>query len=143
MLSQVFLKNTGGDPYSLLEYDYFEFNEHNQISLYRPIFDSGNATHELLGFETASRTMPRKLPTYSKESIQTRFSEPHIQHLVQVEGNARIVYRDLAKNLLQVPIAEKMTQVVDSAQQRLNTKAQHILQMQESYMKKSIRMLAG
>ena len=74
MLSQVFLKNTGGDLYSLREYDYFEFNEYNQISLYRPIFDSGNATHEFLGFETASRcAQARKL----SDNSQTKSSNFH------------------------------------------------------------------
>ncbi len=55
MISKVNLNNTGGDPYSIWEYDYFKFNEKNQIILYRPIFDTGSATHELLGFDIASR----------------------------------------------------------------------------------------
>ncbi len=72
-------------------------------------------------------TLPHELPRYSKKSIQTRFSAAHVQHLVQVEDNARIVYQGLAQELMQKPLAEKLTQAVDSAQQRLNTKAQQIL----------------
>ena len=55
VLSRIFANNTGGEPYSFWEYDYFQFNERNQIKLYRPIFDTGAATHELLGFDIAAR----------------------------------------------------------------------------------------
>lgn len=55
MVSKILLKNSGGETYLLWEYDYFIFNSKGQIKLYRPIFDSGNATHELLGFDIAAR----------------------------------------------------------------------------------------
>jgi hypothetical protein len=55
MISKIYLNNTGGEIYSFWEYDYFQFNNNNQIKLYRPIFDSGAPTHDLLGFDIASR----------------------------------------------------------------------------------------
>ena len=62
MLSKIFLKNSGGDKYLLFEYDFFKFNSNGQIKFYRPIFDSGEATHNLLGFDIASRcSAARKL----------------------------------------------------------------------------------
>jgi len=55
MLSKVLLNNSDGDNYLIWEYDYFKFNSRGQIQLYRPIFDSGKATFELLGFDIAAR----------------------------------------------------------------------------------------
>ena len=55
MLSRLALNNSGGSIYYLWEYVYFQFNANGQIKLYRPIFDSGKATYELLGFDIAAR----------------------------------------------------------------------------------------
>ncbi|MCX7125548.1 MAG: hypothetical protein NTU49_07355 [Gammaproteobacteria bacterium] len=55
MLSKVILNNSDSSNYILWENDYFEFNSNGQIKLYRPIFDSGEATFKLLGFDIASR----------------------------------------------------------------------------------------
>ena len=55
ILSKIYLKNSGSNSYLIWMYDYFEFNSNNQIQLYRPIFDSGAATYELLGFDIAAR----------------------------------------------------------------------------------------
>lgn len=76
MLSKVILHNSDGTEYALWENDYFEFNEQNQISLYRPIFDSGEATFKLMGFDIASRCADaRKIA--DENSCDIKFKPPN------------------------------------------------------------------
>ncbi len=49
------------------------------------------------------QSRPRELPQYSHASTQMRFSEPHIQHLIQTERSARTVFQDLTKEMTQLP----------------------------------------
>lgn len=71
-----------------------------------------------------TQSVPRELPTYRQDTINTRFSENHIKHLIRVEGSARIVYQDLARESTRPSITEKLSDEIKSDQQRLNTKAE-------------------
>ncbi len=74
-----------------------------------------------------TESKPRELPNHHRSALQTRFSENHIHHLVETEGNARIVYQDLAREISRPSIAETLNHEIKLGQQRLNKKAQKIL----------------
>ena len=83
-----------------------------------------------------TQSVPRELPTYHQATLNTRFSENHIQHLIRVEGCARIVYQDLAREMTKPSITEKLSDEIQSGQQRLNTKAEKILKTAEDLSQK-------
>ena len=74
-----------------------------------------------------TESKPRELPNYHRPALQTRFSESNIHHLVETEGDARIVYQGLARDMSRPSIAETLNHEIKLGQQRLNTKAQKIL----------------
>ena len=83
-----------------------------------------------------TQSVPRELPTYHQATPNTRFSENHIKHLIRVEGDARIVYQDLAREATKPSITEKLSDEIQSGQQRLNIKAEKILKTAEDLRQK-------
>ena len=83
-----------------------------------------------------TQSVPRELPNYHQTALQTRFSENHTKHLIQVEGSARIVYQDLARETTKPSITEKLSDEIQSGQQRLNMKAEKILKTAENLQQK-------
>ncbi len=60
--------------------------------------------------------------------VQARLSTEHIRHQIQCEGDARIVYQSLARELRQKPAAEKMVEDVQKAQSCLQYRAEQLEQ---------------
>ena len=77
---------------------------------------------------TVPQSIPRELPIYPLESLQTQFSENHVKHLIQVEGSSRIVYQDLMHEINKPPIDEKLSHEIKLGRQRLNNKTDQILE---------------
>ncbi len=83
-----------------------------------------------------TQSVPKELPTYRQDTVNTRFSENHIKHLIRVEGDARIVYQDLAREAIRPSITKKLSDEIQSGQQRLHTKAEKILKTAEDLRQK-------
>lgn len=91
------------------------------------------------------QSVPKELPTYHQDTVNTRFSENHIQHLVRVEECARIVYQDLVRETNRPSITEKLSDEIQSGQHRLHTKAEKILKtaddLRQQIQRDSSRMI--
>lgn len=83
-----------------------------------------------------TQSVPRELPNYHRVALQTRFSEDHVKHLIQVEGSARTVYQDLAHEIPKPTLIEKLSHEIQSGQQRLNHKAENILKTADDLRQK-------
>ncbi len=70
---------------------------------------------------------------------QARFSKENIHHQIQCEGNARIVYHALAKELGQKPKAEKIAEDVQKAKTSLQRRAERLEQKIEDHRRKIIQ----
>ncbi len=102
-------------------------NQVRQISkTYSQLTGQSHLTDSSADF-VITQSVPKELPTYRQDTVNTRFSENHIQHLVRVEDSARIVYQDLVREATKPSITEKLSDEIQSGQQRLNTKAEKIL----------------
>jgi hypothetical protein len=97
---------------------------------YSEITGHYHSTHHSQGL-VITQSVPRELPNYHQTVLQTRFSENHTKHLIQVEGSARLVYQDLAREMTKPSIAEKLSDEIQSGQQRLKMKAETILKTAE------------
>ena len=65
--------------------------------------------------------------------VQTRLSKEYIHHQIQCEGDARIVYQSLARELGQKPAAEKMAEEVEKAKSCLQRHTEQIAEKTDHY----------
>ena len=79
------------------------------------------------------------LRPYDVKMAQARFSIENIHHQIQCEGNARIVYHALAKELGQKPMAEKIAEEVQKAKTSLQHRAERLEQKIEDHRQKIIQ----
>ncbi len=79
------------------------------------------------------------LRTYSNEAAKTRLSTENIHHQIQCEGEARVVYRNLAQELLQKPPVEKLAEEIKKSQQSLQRRVQHMTDQVQDYRQTIIR----
>ena len=59
-----------------------------------------------------TQSLPADLPTYSKASTEMRLSDRYVEHKIQVEREARIVYQELCHDVMKTPIQETLAQHV-------------------------------
>ena len=76
------------------------------------------------------------LRPYEVKMVQARFSKENIYHQIQSEGNARIVYHALAKELGQKSTAEKVAEDVQKAKTSLQHRAEQLEQKIENNRQK-------
>ncbi len=76
------------------------------------------------------------LRPYDVKMAQERFSKENIHHQIQCEGNARIVYHALAKELGQKPTVEKIAEDVHKAKSSLQCRSDRLEQKIEDHRKK-------
>ncbi len=76
------------------------------------------------------------LRPYNVKMAQARFSIENIHHQIQCEGNARIVYHALAKELGQKPTAEKIAEEIQKAKTSLQHRAERLEQKIEGHRRK-------
>ena len=79
-----------------------------------------------------TQSLPVDLPTYSKVSTEMRLSDRYVEHKIQVEREARVVYRELCHDVMKTPIQETLAQQVHHGRQRLTDYAGHILKTAET-----------
>ena len=79
-----------------------------------------------------TQSLPAHLPTYSKVSTEMRLSDRCVEHKIQVEREARIVYRELCREVIKTPIRETLAQHIRKGKQRLTDYAGHILKTAEA-----------
>ena len=79
-----------------------------------------------------TQSLPADLPTYSKASTEMRLSDRYVEHKIQVEREARIVYQELCHDVIKTPIQETLAQHVHQGKQRLTDYAGHILKTAET-----------
>ncbi len=79
------------------------------------------------------------LRPYDVKMAQARFSKENIHHQIQCEGNARPVYQNLAKELGQKPMAEKVVEEVQKAKTSLQGRAERLEQKIEDNRQKIIQ----
>jgi hypothetical protein len=79
-----------------------------------------------------SQSLPAELPPYSKASTEMRLSDRYIEHKIQVEKEARVVYQDLCREVLKTPIQETLAQQVHQGKQRLTDYAARIFKTAET-----------
>ncbi len=78
------------------------------------------------------QSLPAELPPYSKASTEMRLSDRTIEHKIQVEKEARVVYQDLCREVLKTPIQATLAQQVHQGKQRLSDYAARILKTAET-----------
>ncbi len=79
-----------------------------------------------------TQSLPADLPTYSKASTEMQLSDHYVQHKIQVEKEARIVYQKLCQEVSKTPIQETLAQHIRKGKQRLTDYAGHILKTAET-----------
>ena len=79
-----------------------------------------------------TQSLPADLPTYSKTSTEMRLSDRYVEHKIQVEREARVVYREICHDVMKTPIQETLAQHVRDGKQRLTDYAGHILKTAET-----------
>ena len=79
-----------------------------------------------------TQSLPDDLPIYSKASTEMRLSDHYVQHKIQVEKEARIVYQELCQEVSKTPIQETLAQHIYQGKQRLTDYAGHILKTAET-----------
>ena len=87
-------------------------------------------------FQFNSPQFSHPLRPYDVKMAQARFSKENIHHQIQCEGNARPVYQNLAKELRQKPMAEKVAEDVQKAKTSLQHRAEQIDQKIENNRQK-------
>ena len=76
------------------------------------------------------------LRPYDMKMAQARFSKENIHHQIRCEGHARPVYQNLAKELGQKPMAEKVAEEVQKAKTSLQSRAERLEHKIEDHRKK-------
>jgi hypothetical protein len=79
-----------------------------------------------------NQSPPAELPAYSKASTEMRLSDRYVEHKIQVEKEARLVYQDLCREVLKTPLQETLAQQVHQGKQRLTDYAARILKTAET-----------
>lgn len=75
----------------------------------------------------------QSLRSYDVKMNQMRLSTENIHHQVQCEGDARIVYKNLSRELGQKPVVEKMAEAVEKAKISLQRQAEAITEKTNYY----------
>jgi hypothetical protein len=84
-------------------------------------------------FRPNSPTFSHPLRSYDVKMVQTRLSKEYIHHQIQCEGDARIVYQSLTRELGQKPAAEKMAEEVEKAKSCLQRHTEQIAEKTDHY----------
>ncbi len=87
-------------------------------------------------FQFNSPQFSHPLRPYDMKMTQARFSKENIHHQIQCEGNARPVYQNLAKELGQKPMAEKVAEEVQKAKTSLQSRAERLDQKIKDHRQK-------
>ena len=87
-------------------------------------------------FQFNSPQFSHPLRSYDVKMAQARFSKENIHHQIQCEGNARPVYQNLAKELGQKPMAEKVAEEVQKAKTSLQSRAERLEQKIKDHRQK-------
>ncbi len=90
-------------------------------------------------FRSNSPQFSYPLRPYDVKMTHARFSKENIHHQIQCEGNARIVYYALAKELGQKPMAEKVAEEVQRAKASLQSRAERLEQKIKDHRQKIIQ----
>jgi hypothetical protein len=80
-----------------------------------------------------SPELAQSLRPYDAKMTQVRLSTEHIHHQIQCEGNARLVYHSLTRELGQPSVAEKMAESVEKAKGCLQRRSEHMAEKTDHY----------
>jgi hypothetical protein len=86
-----------------------------------------------------SPELTQPLRPYDAKTTQVRLSTENIHHQIQCEGDARIVYHNLTRELGQKPAAEKMAEAVEKAKGCLQHRSEHIAEKTDHYRRQVIQ----
>jgi hypothetical protein len=86
-----------------------------------------------------SSELIQSLRVYDEKTTQARLSTENVQHQIQCEGDARIVYQSLTRELRQKPVAEKMAEAVEKAKECLERRSECIGEKTEHYRRQVIQ----
>jgi hypothetical protein len=81
------------------------------------------------------------LRSYDAKMTQARLSTEHIHHQIQCEGDARIVYHGLTRELGQPSMAEKMAGSVEKAKGCLQRRTENIAEKTDHYRRQVLQQV--
>ena len=90
-------------------------------------------------FRPNSPEFSHPLRPYEVKMVQARLSKENIHHQIRCEGDARIVYQSLVRELRQKPAAEKMAEEVQKAKSCLQRRAEQTAEKTGHYRRQIIQ----
>ncbi len=109
-------------------------HDYHQVIEYTPPL-----SQSIPSFRPNSPTCSHPLRSYDVKMVQTRLSKEYIHHQIQCEGDARIVYQSLTRELGQKPAAEKMAEAVEKTKDGLQRRAEKITEKTGHYRRQIIQ----